>query len=695
MAPKAMKASTVMKAAAAKKAPSAMKAGKKIIRPLGRRKLRAAFVLELKRKAQAQRGNKVGGGSKDAVDEQASIPNEQRAGWPLVPTEVKPEDWKTREGKPVYVDFSRVPWLPDDCGQGVKMTNQISRSREGVGGTYRVWVTSDGHVFYHKHALEAYLDRGKLDARDGFNGQLRLRSLQTRLTDEKAFFDLLTPAERKVLPKADDIHFCVVSARRTQTAEGISDICGVIAAFRTCGVDPTWYVDEASLEDYKKIGLKAVVGGKLTPARNKALKDAAKLGKACVQCSDDIASWEYRDGKTVVEKRDDALANKAHSEAEVHHISPVTAARFMLAKLRGSGPGIDEEKRPRLAGVYPLGSCARSFFNEAFTRDNFILGDFFVADLSPVRFDENMTLKEDYDFTCQHIHKHGSVIRCNRMTVMAKHQTNAGGACSNRDQKGEAERRNIAILNEKWPRAFRPHPRRANEVIMRWPSDFAGEGSAKKVKKDLAGKIRTKNLMKPALKREAAKALEEWKSRFPDDMVDKLTAPAHWQAGMYPDPSARDCNWLPKGWLPAMQVTRAAKLERCFVSPQGQGYRRKEDVQAVAAGKLVRTGADGRRLTLSKVAMKVAVKVAMKAPGRKKLPPVEVPKEFSEDAKLLAGDRASQAEYIQKRCAAATGRRVADVLGKLTYQDKHGETHSYSYTDLKYDLTRDFLKLQK
>ena len=29
------------------------------------------------------------------------------------------------------------------------------------------------------------------------------------------------------------------------------------------------------MEDYKALGLKAVVGGKLTPSRNKALEDAA------------------------------------------------------------------------------------------------------------------------------------------------------------------------------------------------------------------------------------------------------------------------------------------------------------------------------------------------------------------------------------------------------------------------------------
>merc|ERR1712226_487585 len=88
-----------------------------------------------------------------------------------------------------------------------------------------------------------------------------------------------------------------------------------------------------------------------------------------------------------------------------------------------------------------------------------------------VRFDEEMTLKEDYDFTCAHIKAHGSVMRLQRMTLSVKHYSNTGGAVDERDKKGEKERMNIAILNKKWPRCFRANPKRNNEVIMRWKAD--------------------------------------------------------------------------------------------------------------------------------------------------------------------------------------------------------------------------------
>merc|ERR1719271_343263 len=73
------------------------------------------------------------------------------------------------------------------------------------------------------------------------------------------------------------------------------------------------------------------------------------------------------------------------------------------------------------------------------------------------------------------------------MTVMAKHQTNAGGAVSARDSKGDEERKNIAILHRKWPRTFRDNPKRANEVILKWPSaaeDFDGDGGSAPSAKD-------------------------------------------------------------------------------------------------------------------------------------------------------------------------------------------------------------------
>lgn len=418
-----------------------------------------------------------------------SVPMEQRAGYPLVikPGSVHPKDWHSSDGVRVMVDFTRAKWMPDDWGQGVKCTKPCHRDNlKGGGGTLTCFVAPDGKVFYHKHLAEAHHGT-PFTEKGGFNGQVRLARLQAQqavqlaraqIKDTKSngpqligtdkdetLFRLLSKRERANLPSKDALHFCVVSARRASKAEGVCDIWMVQTQFLEAGITPTWYVDEASLADYKAIGLNAVVGGKLTEARNKALRDAYKMGKACVQVSDDISAWEYRDGKLATDRSFDAL-NEAHAEARRIIVSPVAAARFILAKMRGA-----DAPQPKLGGVYMLGSCSRTFGSDEFSRHNFILGDFFVADKSPVRFDEEMRLKEDYDFTAAHIKAHGSVMRCNRMTLNVKHYANSGGACSNRDSKGLEERRNIDILFRKWPGCFILNWKRENEVIMRWKTD--------------------------------------------------------------------------------------------------------------------------------------------------------------------------------------------------------------------------------
>jgi hypothetical protein len=123
-----------------------------------------------------------------------------------------------------------------------------------------------------------------------------------------------------------------------------------------------------------------------------------------------------------------------------------------------------------------LGSCARAFFGDGFQRQHFILGDFFAVEPdSTVRFDEEMTLKEDYGFTAAHITKYGSVMRCNRMTLNVKHYDNGGGAVTNRDSKGQEEQRNIAILERKFPGFFRKHPRMKNEVVLKVKASAIGD----------------------------------------------------------------------------------------------------------------------------------------------------------------------------------------------------------------------------
>eukprot|EP00928_Gymnodinium_smaydae_P079199 TRINITY_DN63190_c0_g1_i1.p1 TRINITY_DN63190_c0_g1~~TRINITY_DN63190_c0_g1_i1.p1 ORF type:complete len:982 (-),score=255.91 TRINITY_DN63190_c0_g1_i1:110-3055(-) len=294
---------------------------------------------------------------------------------------------------------------------------------------------------------------------------------------ERKLFETLTEEERAHWPSKDEFLFTVVSGFRTRSVEGITDILRIQKLYNEAGVSPTWYVDNECPDEYRKLGLTVVKAGKLIPARNKALEDAVAVGKVCVQTSDDIGSWQVFNDMT--RYRTDEDANAAWRRCEKLNVSPVAAAQFLLAKMRARG------SHCKLGGVFPLSNGGRAFRAEPVSYTNFILGDFFVAENTELRFDERLSLKEDYDFTASHLEKYGEVLRSNRLLITAKHETNAGGACAVRDAEGEKERYNIGVLREKWPGAILNHPTRANQIVLRWKSlKRGGNTSAAEVEAD-------------------------------------------------------------------------------------------------------------------------------------------------------------------------------------------------------------------
>lgn len=388
----------------------------------------------------------------------------------------------------VIVDGSRFSWVPDDWAQVVKNT--------GPGGIYIGWMSPEGKFFYHRHGYTSAMQEvlGKeLGPVDGWNGTLRNVGKRVSTAADKTFLrETLSGTERKHLLPKEKFHFAVVSAFRADIESGIESCLLVEAQFRLAGVKPTWYVDAGGVGKYKALGLDAVAGGKLTPARNMALDVAKKKGLVCVQVSDDISKWEFIDCAKQSFKCTEGFTaiNNALLGAKTHTISPVAAAQFMLAKMRSHA------SKPMVAGVFPTANAALTLGQAEYNMEHFILGDFFVAEpSSPCRFDTTMTLKEDYDYTCSHIKTHGCVLRCNRMLVHARHATNDGGAVAARDSAGKKENANIEILQKKWPGVFIRNKKRQNEVLMRW-SQYGQE--AKNTSKAVKGKFAAKVGMKMA-----------------------------------------------------------------------------------------------------------------------------------------------------------------------------------------------------
>ena len=81
-----------------------------------------------------------------------------------------------------------------------------------------------------------------------------------------------------------------------------------------------------------------------------------------------------------------------------------------------------------------------------------------------LRFDPEIRLKEDYDYTLQHIERHGGTVRYGKYLATFKHYKNAGGAVSYRTE--QLEQKTIAQLKTKWPGCFADNPKRPNEILM-------------------------------------------------------------------------------------------------------------------------------------------------------------------------------------------------------------------------------------
>jgi hypothetical protein len=87
----------------------------------------------------------------------------------------------------------------------------------------------------------------------------------------------------------------------------------------------------------------------------------------------------------------------------------------------------------------------------------------FFCKPNEIRFDEQLTLKEDYDFTLQHIQKYGT-IRYQKYLFTFQHYSNKGGAVDIRNDK--EEQKNIMILKSKWGDKIRLNPKRKNEILI-------------------------------------------------------------------------------------------------------------------------------------------------------------------------------------------------------------------------------------
>lgn len=191
-------------------------------------------------------------------------------------------------------------------------------------------------------------------------------------------------------------------------------------------------------EEYKKYGAKNFIFGQgLLNQRNQALSHAFENNANCVQIDDDLVRVRKNnfDGK----RGEDVSFEEAYND-------------FIE---------FAEQSQAKLIGIPPTDN---PFFAKKEVQENaFVIASFMFCKPTDLRFDTDMKVKEDYDYTLQHIKKYGLTERFQKYLYTFKHYSNSGGVVDYRND--ELEKENMLYLLKKWGGALKMHPKRKNEVL--------------------------------------------------------------------------------------------------------------------------------------------------------------------------------------------------------------------------------------
>lgn len=190
---------------------------------------------------------------------------------------------------------------------------------------------------------------------------------------------------------------------------------------------------------YMEAGCKNVIEtGSLLQSRNAALEMAFEKNKICVQLSDDLKS---------------VTTNKNFGEKKRVDLD------FAILDLVSV---FEKVKGVYLMGVPPT---SNDFYaKNKISKNTFCIGDMLFVKPNSLRFDTALTLKEDYDYTLQHLAKYGNVFRYQKYLFEFEHYTNKGGAVQYRSNA--EEQKNIRILMGKWGDKIKLNPKRKNEILI-------------------------------------------------------------------------------------------------------------------------------------------------------------------------------------------------------------------------------------
>lgn len=224
----------------------------------------------------------------------------------------------------------------------------------------------------------------------------------------------------------------VISHKRAENVKKMTKLIG----------PATWYVGKDEGEDYIMNEVSAVVeSGGLCQSRNQALRDAFVQDIPCIELSDDLA----------------AIRTPFYNEHQKRRLRHITFEEA-IKKLDS------HQDIFKLLGLPPTDNPL-NWLGKDVNLNRFIVGDFILVRPCELFFDENLKLKEDYDYTLQHITASGGTLRQEDVMATFGHRTNPGGAVDIRNP--ELEQEAIKYLKNKWGKFIVDNPVRPNEILLR------------------------------------------------------------------------------------------------------------------------------------------------------------------------------------------------------------------------------------
>ncbi|OLQ02567.1 hypothetical protein AK812_SmicGene14537 [Symbiodinium microadriaticum] len=417
-----------------------------------------------------------------------------------------------------------------------------------------------------RSGVEQHVGRS-LGIRDGFKGRCKLLG-EGVLTMEPCAEQLLRCQLDAV--SVESLHEFLSTKEKAAIPDKNDIFFAVISA--RAGVEPVWFVDAGDLNDYNSLGLKVVEGGKRAAARNKAL-EVKHLGAAVIKVPNQYVA--HRD----IDTDPKSMRTFGRQEYETHHHIP---------------------------------------------------GDFFVADLSPVRFDESMVRKEDFVFTAP---RPGMVVAV--LVLLAKEQA------GNRWMIEAKHRKNPGISRLCVCGGFQL-----------WNLCRAVETSLTVAESGMRPEQLTHDHLVLTIAKEANLQFQICCQAF------RKHKTAEREAKKPPTP---------------LDFTKPSTPKESAKPPTPKEGARKEP---------------GKTATPPDVSSKAAGD----QPATKKLRAKDIQQNYM-DSVITKAEKVPSTEYIAARCGAVVGQKVRDVIGTVEYTKGNGTKAVYACADLVYDVNTGFLGL--